>query len=77
MFSGSWGSRKGLVAQGTVEYLVIVAVVVVLGLVSVYSNFSPFSNVTNVSSTSGKVANNIGVEGISVVSAVVDLNLTC
>ncbi|MCX6803105.1 MAG: hypothetical protein NTY48_00880 [Candidatus Diapherotrites archaeon] len=75
MFFGDQRLRKGLVAQGTGEYLVIVAVVVLgLVLVSVYSNFSSFSNVTNVSSTSGKVANNIGVESISVVSVVVDLN---
>ncbi|MBT4869964.1 MAG: hypothetical protein HON47_00110 [Candidatus Diapherotrites archaeon] len=58
-------------AQGTIEYLVIIAVIVVLGLLVVGTASSFFDSASGFSSTVGKVRASSG--GISVVDAVVDL----
>ncbi len=58
-------------AQGTVEYLVLVAVVVVIGLFIVYFSLNLFDS-ADVSNTSGKIGAKVGSGSISVLEAVVD-----
>ena len=62
--------NKNFVAQGTIEYLVIVAVVVVVSLVVVGLLISQTDSVTNISSSASSIKNKIGVDGISIVESV-------
>ncbi len=58
-------------AQGTIEYLVVIAVVVVIGLFVVYFSLNLFDS-AGVSNTSGKIGAKVGSGSISVLEAVVD-----
>jgi len=64
------GSRKNSIAQGTIEYLVIVGVIVVLSLVVVGLVSNSFDSFSNISSVSSRVAQSSGL--ISISEAVVD-----
>ena len=60
-------------AQGTIEYLVIVAIIIVLGMLVVSLTTNVFSGSSfQVGSVSGKISDKIGVGGISVTESVVD-----
>jgi hypothetical protein len=59
-------------AQGTIEYLVIIAVVVVVGLVVVGLLMSMAGSGAGVAITSSEIGGKIGVGGISFIDAVVD-----
>jgi hypothetical protein len=60
-------------AQGTIEYLVILAIVVVISLVVVVT-VTNFSGQSSVSQSTDKLVGQVGVEGISVVDAVADFD---
>jgi len=62
-------------AQGTIEYLVILAIVIVIGLAVVGFSTGIFSGSSvQVNSSSGNLSNKIGVGGISISESVVDPN---
>lgn len=56
-------------AQGTIEYLVILAIVVVVSLI-VVSFISGFAGSDNIVGSSNQIQSNIGSQGISVIEAV-------
>ncbi len=58
-------------AQGTIEYLVVIAVVVVIGLIVIQLSLNLFDS-ASVSNTSGKIGAKVGSGSISVLEAVVD-----
>lgn len=62
------------IAQGTIEYLVIIGVVIVLSLVVVGLVITQVDNSSNVSSVSSEVAFKVGVGGISLASSVVGVD---
>ena len=57
-------------AQGTVEYLVIIAVVIVISLIVVGLVVTQVDNSSDVTSTSSEISNKIGVNGLSLASSV-------
>ena len=69
-------SKKALVAQGTIEYLVVIAVVVVLSLVVVALVINVSSSPSQQISSSSDKLGNVAVGGISIVEAVSDLDLS-
>ena len=57
-------------AQGTIEYLIIIAVVIVLSLIVVGMVITQVDSSANVTATSSEASSKIGVEGISISSSV-------
>jgi len=57
-------------AQGTVEYLVVIAVVIVLSLIVVGLVVTQVDNSSNVTTTSSEISTKIGVSGLSLASSV-------
>ncbi|MDD4082231.1 MAG: LamG domain-containing protein [Sphaerochaetaceae bacterium] len=57
-------------AQGTIEYLIIIAIVVVISLVVVGLLIAQVDNSSGVSNTASKITTKIGVNGISLSSSV-------
>ncbi len=62
--------KKASIAQGTIEYLVIIAVVIVIALV-VSLMLTQTSNSQQISSNSNKLGNSIGQGGISVTDSII------
>lgn len=60
-------------AQGTIEYLVIIAIIVVIGLIVIQLSLNLFDS-ESVSNTSNKIGSKIGSGSISVLEAVADNN---
>ncbi|MDD3084009.1 MAG: hypothetical protein PHP82_03230 [Candidatus ainarchaeum sp.] len=63
-------SRKDLIAQGTIEYLIIVGVVVIIGLVVVSLTTNLFDDTQNIFTTSTRISSTTGI--ISINEAVVN-----
>ncbi len=61
------------IAQGTIEYLVIIAIIIVIGLLVVQLSLSLFDS-ESVSNTSNKIGSKIGSGSISILEAVADDN---
>jgi DNA-binding beta-propeller fold protein YncE len=68
------GSRKESIAQGTIEYLVIISVVVVLSLIVTGIVISQIDSVEEISSSSSDIKQKIGVNGISLSESIVSLD---
>lgn len=65
-------------AQGTIEYLVIIAVVVVLSLVVVGLLITQVENSSNVTSTASDISTKVGVGGLSLGSSVMgEMGMGC
>ena len=62
---------KNNFAQGTIEYLVIIAIVVIIGLVVVSMATTVFDS-QNITSKNSELGNKIGTGGISVLEAALD-----
>ena len=61
--------------QGTIEYLVIIAIVIVISLVVVGLTTNIFgSSVSNIGSSSSKVGSSVDTSGISILDAAVDVS---
>nr|HPM86257.1 hypothetical protein [archaeon] len=75
LFAGAKSLRgNNSIAQGTIEYLVVIAVVVVLSLVVVALVINVSSSPSQQVLSSSDKAGNVAVGGISIVEAVSDLD---
>ena len=67
-------SKSNYYAQGTIEYLVIIAIVVIIALVVVGLLTGFLSSGDSVNLTSSDIKNKVGVNGISLVESVASLD---
>ena len=65
---------KKSIAQGTIEYLVVIAIVVVVGLLVVGLLNSFLSSSDSISGSSSDLKNKVGVGGISIIDAVASVD---
>ena len=63
--------KKSSAAQGTIEYLVIMAIVIVIGLI-VVGMLASINDTQNITQKNDKLKNTIGTGGISITEAIVD-----